>query len=95
MENETLNCISTALVALMFLGLIAVFIERFINGKGIGARTIQIISILLIIPMIGILALQGVLESQTTATLIGALTGYLLSGIGNFTPSSKSSEKSD
>jgi hypothetical protein len=93
MENVTVNWISTALVIFMFISLIAVFVERGITKKGVGARTIQIIGVLLIIPMIGILSLQGVLEKQTTATLIGALTGYLLSGVGNYEPSSKSIKK--
>lgn len=89
MENETINWITTALIFFMFTSIVLVFAERIINKKGVGARTIQMLGVLLIIPLIGILALQEVLEKQTTATLIGALTGYLLSGVGNYIPSSK------
>ena len=89
MEIETINCISKALVAFMFLALIAVYAERLVSNRGIGARTIQITGVLLVIPLIGLLALQKVLEPQTTATLIGALTGYLLSGVGSFEPTKK------
>jgi magnesium-transporting ATPase (P-type) len=92
MENETKNWITIALVIFMFLSLIVVFLERFITKKGVGARTIQIIGVLLIVPLIGILSLYEVLDKQTTATLIGALTGYLLSGVGSYTPSSKTTK---
>lgn len=90
MENTTKNWITIALVIFMFLSLVAVFVERLISKKGVGARTIQIIGVLLIVPLIGILSLYEVLEKQTTATLIGALTGYLLSGVGSYKPSKKS-----
>ena len=94
MEQETINWISKALVIFMFVGLITVYGERIYTKKGIGARTIQITGVLLVVPMIGILAMQDILERQTTATLLGALTGYLLSGVGSYEPTNKSAEKS-
>ena len=93
MENTIINWLSQALMFLMFVGVVAVYGERIYSKKGIGARTIQITGVLLIIPLIGILALHGILEKQTTATLIGALTGYMLSGVGSFEPSSKKINK--
>jgi hypothetical protein len=52
----------------------------------LGVRHIQFISVGLIVPTILILGLHQVLSSETTATLIGGLAGYLLSGIGKWEP---------
>jgi len=84
METNTLNIICYFFASLMFIGLSAIIIERIINKKSPGARTIQLLTVIFIIPLIGILSLSNHLENQTTATLIGALTGYLLSGLGSF-----------
>ena len=81
---EVKHIIELALVAIMVLGLIALFINRWQLKKGLGARIIQFTGVLLVVPLIGILALEGVLEAQTTGTVIGALLGYLLSGISNY-----------
>lgn len=93
MDAETTQWITKALVIFMFVALIAVFAERVYSEKGTGARAIQLLGVLLIIPLIGILALHNVLEKQTTATIIGALTGYLLSGVGSYEPSNKKTSK--
>ena len=42
----------------------------------------QLFAVYMLIPAIVILATTGLLEPQTTATLIGAIVGYILSGIG-------------
>lgn len=52
----------------------------------IGSRHIQFVSVCLIVPTILILGLEKVLTSETSATLIGGLAGYLLSGIGKYEP---------
>src|SRR5688572_9280071 len=52
----------------------------------INPRHIQFVSVGLIVPTILILGLEKVLTSETTATLIGGLAGYLLSGIGRYEP---------
>ena len=59
-------------------------IERFAGDRGIGARAIQFLAVAMLIPAILILALERIIESSTVGTLIGALTGYLLSGIGDY-----------
>jgi len=56
-------------------------------GTAIGPRHIQFVSVCLIVPTILILGLEKVLTSETTATLIGGLAGYLLSGLGTYEPS--------
>lgn len=55
-------------------------------GTAIGPRHIQFVSVCLIVPTILILGLEKVLTSETSATLIGGLAGYLLSGIGKYEP---------
>ena len=56
------------------------------SGTSIGPRHIQFVSVCLIVPTILILGLEQVLSKETTATLIGGLTGYLLSGLGRYEP---------
>ena len=59
---------------------------KTLKGSGIGPRHIQFVSVCLIVPTILILGLEKVLTNETTATLIGGLAGYLLSGIGKWEP---------
>jgi len=73
---EIKSIIELTLVAIMILGIVALFINRWQLKKGIGARIIQFTGVLLVVPLIGILALEGVLQAQTTGTVIGALLGY-------------------
>ena len=63
-------------------GLAGIFIERIWRNRGIDVRVIQFLTIVLIIPVILILALEDILNGQTTAALIGTVIGYILSGIG-------------
>jgi hypothetical protein len=59
---------------------------KTLKGSAIGPRHIQFVSVCLIVPTILILGLEKVLTSETTATLIGGLAGYLLSGLGTYEP---------
>ena len=67
---------------IMVGGVIGIFVERARTRRGIGVRIIQLATVLLVLPVILILALEGVLENQTTAALLGTVVGYVLSGIG-------------
>ena len=87
---QTKEIIELVLVGIMVVSLIGLFINRAHLKKGIGARIIQFTGVSLVVPLIGILALEGVLQAQTTGTVIGALLGYLLSGISSY-DSNKSS----
>ncbi len=58
-----------------------VFWERMRSGRGLGARAIQYTAVVIIVPLIIILALEKVLEANIIGTLLGALSGYLLTGI--------------
>ena len=87
----TREYIELGAMLIMALVVIGIFLERLISGRGLGARVIQFLAVGLIVPIILILALEEKLAPETTATIIGALIGYLLSGIGNW----KSSEESN
>lgn len=80
-----------AALLIMLVGLVGVFHNRLRGIKndkpytrGIGARVIQLVAVILVVPAILILGLAKVLSGETVATLFGTLIGYLLSGIGNF-----------
>ncbi|WP_370194129.1 MULTISPECIES: hypothetical protein [Aurantimonas] len=87
MTSEDLRAfIEIAAAAVFLLGPIGVIVERYKSKRGLGARAIQFCAVLMLIPAVLILALEKVLEPSTVGTLIGALTGYLLSGLGEYKP---------
>jgi hypothetical protein len=59
------------------------------SPRGLGVRVIQLIGLLLLVPMIGILTLEGKLGGDVTAALLGVAAGYTLSGIEKPVPSTK------
>lgn len=65
------------------LAIAAVMYQRFQQGGAVNLRTIQLLAIAVLAPLILILGLERVLEPSAVGALIGALLGYLLSGIGN------------
>ncbi len=65
------------------LAIAAIMYQRGQQGGAISIRTIQIMAIAVMAPLILILGLERVLEPSAVGALIGALLGYLLSGIGN------------
>jgi hypothetical protein len=89
--------IELVFAVLMLAGIIFIAIHRILTKKGIGARAIQFAAVTLVVPGIFILALERALPSETVAALLGALTGYLLSGLGRFRPSrrTKASESKE
>lgn len=86
-ENfSTRSIVELTAAATMFGGLAALLYERIRNRRGIGIRVIQLATVVLVVPTILVLALEGILGAQTTAALIGAAVGYILSGIGKDEP---------
>jgi hypothetical protein len=87
---EVKGVIELIAVAAMVLVPGAVILNRIcaiicrVRPRGIGARVIQFTAVGMIIPLILITALEDKLSKEALGTIIGALTGYLLSGIGNY-----------
>jgi hypothetical protein len=50
--------------------------------KGIGANMIQLISLLLLVPLIAILAFEGSVSLEITGTLFGSIVGFTLGNFG-------------
>ena len=68
--------------SVMVVGLIGIFVERWHSKRGIGVRIIQFLAVVLVVPIVFVLALEKILSSETVGTLLGAVVGYILSGIG-------------
>ena len=77
----------------MALGLLAVMGERFYTKKGIGVRVIQLLSIIFLIPAIIFLSIDRVITGETVGTLIGAIIGYILSGLNRDEKKTKAEKK--
>lgn len=65
------------------IAIAAIMYQRIQQGGAISVRTIQVLAIAVLAPLILILGLERVLEPSAVGALIGALLGYLLSGIGS------------
>ena len=53
---------------------------------GIGVRVIELIGLLVLVPAVAILGLEGVISGEGTGTLLGVVVGYALSGITSPVP---------
>ena len=83
--RQLVELIAGVVIILRLLGAILVQTSLLKKDKvdwGFDRRVIQFLTIVFIVPAILILALEEILDKQATATLIGAITGYVLSGIG-------------
>jgi len=47
------------------------------QSKSVGPRTIQIVGLTLLVPLIAFLGFYGVVNEQAITTLIGVLVGYI------------------
>lgn len=85
--------IEWGLAVVMLVGPLYVLYGRFHSQptKGVGVRIIQLVGLLLLVPLIGILALEGKLGGDTTSALLGVAIGYTLSGVEKAVPSNLSS----
>lgn len=79
--KEGIEIFMGIIMAIVILGIL---IRSIFYKKGIGARTIQFVSISFLIPAIIILAMEKVLSGETVGTLLGGIAGYVLSGISNY-----------
>lgn len=67
---------------IMIGGTIGIFVDRWRTKRGIGVRVIQFLAVVMLLPIVFILALRGILSDASVGTLLGAVAGYILSGIG-------------
>jgi len=81
-----------AAIAIMIIGVASIPLSSRLTKDGM-RRVIQFLGVILVIPTIVILSLEKILSAETTGTLIGAVTGYLLSGLGSETPWKKQEER--
>ena len=81
---DTKSWIEIAAAVVLISGPILVIGDRLRSGKGIGARIIQLLAVLMVIPAILILALEGTIDGATAGTLFGTLIGFVLSDVGSF-----------
>lgn len=90
-----ISCYSTKSVIEILMGIVMIgslgfaIYNRKHTNKGIGARIIQFICVSFVIPAIVILSLEGAIDGGITGTLIGGVVGYVLSKLGEFTPSNR------
>lgn len=72
--------IAVIAVLIMAGGLGGIFYLIIKQNAVIGAKTIQFISIVFVLPLMLALGLMNVLHSDTIGPLIGVIVGYVLSG---------------
>jgi len=82
---EIKHIVEIIAAAMLPLGLVILMSVRlYLQKSSIGARVVQFITVIMLIPTILILALEGILDDTTVGTLLGGFAGYVLSGLSNF-----------
>lgn len=81
------------LILVMLVGVVGTLYHRIHGEYGIGDRAIQFVGICLMIPTVLILGLEDKLSKENMGTIIGAIIGYVLSGIGGPGDKKKKDEK--
>ena len=66
---------------IMLGGVGGIFYGVFKGTLALSFRTIQFLAIAFVVPAVLILSMEGKLGNEATATLIGTIAGYALSGI--------------
>jgi len=76
-------------ILIMFCGLYWYYKNRRTAGenansrtRGIGMRGTQFITVVFLFPVILIIALEGILNSESICVILGAIIGYVLYGLG-------------
>jgi hypothetical protein len=63
------------------IGTLGVLVERMRSKKSPGARSIQFVVAINILPLVGFLALEGKLSNEGIGTILGVVIGYTLPGV--------------
>jgi uncharacterized membrane protein len=86
--RDWVELVVASAIPLTILGMIA---NRIMTNKGLGVRAIQYLAVSLGIPVIVLLAMEGILDGAVVGTLLGGVFGYLLSNISNYDKSGSDS----
>lgn len=84
--------IEIALALVPLIGIPLALQNRIKTKKGIGKRFIQLLSVLTLVPLIGILGIEGIIEGQLLGGLLGAIVGYTLSDLAKDDITEKSND---
>lgn len=76
------DVIEVLAIIVMLVGLIGIMVDRIFFKKGISVRVIQLIAVIFIIPTILILSIEDFFDSDVVGVLLGAIVGFILSGVG-------------
>lgn len=85
--KELIEIILAATMAIVPIGFL---LHRTFSKKqsgdnfGIGVRSIQFISVGMLLPAVVLLSFEKLIDGCTVAALVGSLVGYLFSGIVSF-----------
>lgn len=90
--------LDAALIGVMVIGIVGTLYHRIRLEFGIGNRAIQFVGMCLVVPTVLILGLEDKISKENMGTILGAVIGYILSGIGGSDqkkPKDKTDDKKD
>lgn len=79
--HETVVLIMTITIPVILLTII---LGAYLKETIIGARVTQFMCVALLVPAIIILAFEDVLQGETVGTLLGGISGFVLSNVGKY-----------
>lgn len=96
MDGASIKLFIEAIAGLMLpIVFFVIMWDRSKQQRGTGARTIQLLTVAQLFPLLVILGFEKIIEPSAIATLLGALVGYVLSGVGNYQPKTSKDVTSD
>jgi hypothetical protein len=75
------NWLELAFVIWGFVATVLVIAERIYRDKSPGARAIQYVVAVNVLPLVGFLALECKLSNEGVGTILGVIIGYTLPGV--------------
>jgi hypothetical protein len=75
------NWLELLFVCWGIVGTIGVLVERIVHKRSPGARSIQFVIAINILPLVGFLALESKLSNEGIGTVLGVIIGYTLPGV--------------
>jgi hypothetical protein len=76
------HAVEGAMLVIAVVGAIGGVWNRIKLGKGIGIRFIQYLGLVVLVPIIAILSLEGRISQEMTGAIAAAAVGGVLAGIG-------------